>query len=309
MAVTSVIENYEKDLNDTTSERTTSRQFIVTFNNSDNPLQRNILALKARDPNTGLTIPQRGYHHPYDHGMFVIKINVKQSNIEGAFRCIVTCEYSSIINPHKKTVDPLKEKPQVSWTFVTSDEPIDMALARIEPTYAKNVPITNSAEESFDPPITEERSDLVLHYVRNEKHFYAERARKYIGAVNSDRFLGFGPGRAKLAVWEADKIYDDDYGDYYRVTYEIHFREFEHNGKEYGWVRRILDQGFREYITDPIGPWCYREIEDDAGNKISEPAKLDGRGRLLTGNTKNKGVFLIFETKEKKSFSVLDIDI
>ncbi|MGA1979455.1 MAG: hypothetical protein ABSG99_02665 [Sedimentisphaerales bacterium] len=313
MAIKSVIESWEnRTVKETATERTTIRTFTVEFDTNDNPIARPILALKARDPQTGLAVPPYGAQHPFDGYMFVINREVKPA--EGAFVYEVTCNYSNDPAGTEQTQDPLIRKPEISWTFVTSDEPIDRALARIEPGTRKiDVPILTSAGEAFDPPPTDEMHDLVLRYVRNVRVFDQLQASRYKGSVNSDMFLGFGPGHAKCAVFDGDKIYDDKYGEYYKKTYEIHFRVVVINGKKYGWVKRTLDQGYWELSdeTDEEGNHKYRRALDLDGNPLSGSVPLNGNGKFLFPSEIAAGnvVYLVFETRPKLPFSALNIKV
>ena len=291
-------------LSATETERKTDRIFVVEFDNDDNPLARRVLAQNARCPVTGLTVPAYNSKYPYDEGLILIDKQVSQNEKDGPCICIVRCSYLSLA--YKKTgQDPLKEKPQISWTFATTDEPIDRDI--------KGKAILNSAYESFDPPITQAKHDLVLRYVRNEKRFDPIEALKYLGKTNSNMFLGAPQNTVKCESWEGEKIYNEAYGDYFRVTREFHFRLDEINGKRWGWVRRILDQGCRELIGFlSTGEPDYQNILDHQGDTVTQPVPLDGNGMQLhpkDGEWPPAAVFLEFDTYENISFSPLNIRI
>jgi hypothetical protein len=309
MAIKSITESWEGRKSwETADEITALRIFTVEFDEKDDPLARPLLALNATTPE--LSIPQYGNQHPYNRDLFVIGKDVKAK--EGAFVYEVTCNYSTLYIETEKQKNPLNQKPEISWTFATSNEPIDMAIAMIEPKQVPNVPILNSALEPFDPPITEDQHDLVLRYVRNERTFYPMTALQYKGSVNADMFLGAPPGTVMCTVFDGDKIYDDRWGNYYRITYEFQFRLKEVNGKKYGWLRRILDQGYRELTYAAVGDEPeWENIVDKNGNQVSQPVPLDGTGleQKYKGVYPPPGIYLVFQTREKIPFSPLNIKV
>lgn len=302
MAVIDITESWaEREVNETYDSRTAVRTFTVKFDNNDNPIARPILALTARDPATGLTIPQLGHQHPYDRFLYVKNRKVK--TYEGAFVYEVTCDYSTISTERReKTPDPLKQKPGIRWTFVTNEERIDRDI--------KGVAITNSAKQSFDPPITKPIHDLALQYDRNDRYFSPTRALKYKGKVNSDTFLGAPPGTVMCTIFDADKVYDEENGDYYHVTFEFQFRLEEVLGKRYGWLRRILDEGYYEESDtekNEDGTPKLIPIKDDNSQHVVVPVKLDGNGGILKVGADD--FFKTFELYDKISFSDLGIRI
>ncbi len=300
MAIKKVTENWQKrTVEETAGERIAVRLFDVDFDNRDKPEARPILALNA--VTSECSVPQQGAQHPFDRGMYLARKSVETA--EGAFRYQVTCSYSTLTLGELE--NPLREKPQIHWTFVTTDEPVDKDI--------NGKAILNSALEPFDPPITKPVHDLALQYTRNERRYNQMTALKYKGKINSNTFLDAPPGTVMCTVFDADKIYDEKYGDYYRVTYEFQFRLEEVGGKKWGWRRRILDAGFRELveIADTTGEPHWENIKDEDGNPVSQPVPLDGDGMKLhpTGKWPPDGYFLEFELHEKVSFSPLNIKV
>lgn len=303
MAIINIKESWERTAGISESERNTDRIFTVYFDEGDNPLIRPLLAQIATSPT--LSIPQYGSQHPSASGLFMTKITTKAT---GPLIYEVTCNYSTIQassggGQDKTTEDPLKQRPKIRWTFAVNNEPIDRDI------YGKA--ITNSSFESFDPPMMEEKNDLVMQYGRNEKSYNALQAWMYKGAINSDNFLVFTPGIAKCTNYEGDLIYDDKWGNYFAVNYEFQFRFDEIDGRQTGWKRRRLDEGYRCFLgldvdKKPIFAAC---VNDD-DTPVSQPVLLDGYGDyLLNQGNGAKGVFLEFETFRKLPFSVLRIRI
>ncbi len=300
MAIKQVTENWEdRTVTDTESGKQAVRTFTVDFDELNNPAARPVLALRHA------FIPKRGSMFPYDRAMFVDSRTVAPG--EGPLVFKVTCNYITkttgiSVSGSSGASGPLSQKPEISWTFATSEEPIDRDI--------NGKPILNSAQESFDPPISQSKDDLVLRYVRNERFFNPRFAMRFKGAVNSSTFLGVSPGLVKCTVFDGDKVYDNEFSDYFVVTYEFQFRLGMVAGKQYGWLRRILDQGFRELLgKNEDGTPIWENIKDNAGNPLSEPALLNGSGRELALQTPPKGHFLKFQTHHKQPFSALNIRI
>lgn len=311
MSVISVIEDW-KGLTSRTDAtgRTAPRTFDIVFDSHDDPIARPILAKTARDPDTKISIPPRGTRHPHDRGMYVQTIFAEPK--EGPFHFKVTCIYStkSSSGGGQGAENPLKKKPEIEWDFNVTSERIDRAIALVKTNGGRveNIAITNSAGQSFDPPISDDIYDLALRYARNERNFDPIKAVEYIDHVNSNTFLKAPPGMVKCTVFKGTKVYDDEFGDYYAVFYEFQFRLQKVKGKRYGWLRRILDEGYyKEDGTNNDGTPKLVPIKDDDVNPVTVPVKLDGSGGIKKSSADD--VFLTYETKPSVSFSPLNIEI
>lgn len=263
------------------------RIYTVLFDNTDDPAKRPLLARNATDGTT--TVPYRHQVHPYNAWLYVKNKHVET---KGPFLYEVTVYYESFTDPSSSEpapISPLLQPPEVSWTFVTSNEPIDRDI------YGN--PITNSAKESFDPPITRDFDDLVLRVVRNELEFNALQAAAYKGAVNSDVFLGFAAGVVRCVLYNGVKQYAASLV-YWKVTYEFHIRWD-------GWARRIRDEGYRALNAAQDG---YEEIVDENGLKVSQPWPLYNGTKLSAAQVKaGTAYFLTFHIYPQKPFFILGL--
>lgn len=308
MGAISVTENWqERTVRVGSSGRTAMRVFEVIFDRTDEPVARPILALTAQDPDTKLSIPQRGSQHPFDSNMYVRDISVEP--FEGPLSFRVTCSYSSLgTGGSQGAGSPLEAEPEVRWGFAVTSEQCDRAIARVESGgRIENIAITNSANQSFDPPISKDIFDLTLRFVRNEENFNPADALNYIGHVNSGTFFGAEAGMVMCTAIEAEKIYDDEFGDYYRVTYEFQFRLEEVLGKKYGWLRRILDEGQYEKVGENAdGTDQYEPVRDEDSQAMVVPIKLDGDGGIKKADVED--VFLVYQLYPEADFSSLNIE-
>lgn len=259
MAITKVTEDFHgwgaTDAIDANGTLTGSapRWFNVDFDTGDVGANRPLLA-KADS-----RIPQLGEAHPFDPWIFVVdravSVNAKSPL---AFR--VTVNYAEIENP-------LEQPTIIEWLSASVIENVDIAT--------NGDPIRNSSDELFDPPHTEEFDDLLLRGVYNVAVFNPIGAANYKGAINTDFFLGFNPGQAKVITYVSREIRAITGNFYVEVTVEIQFRQT-------GWKRKFVDEGYRiKTGVDSDGKPTYEEIKDDDGNPITEPVFLDGSGAKL----------------------------
>lgn len=287
----------------------TSCAFDVEFDDADAPASRPLLACLANDGTTG--VPRIYEAHPYDPWLFVKSQNVL---VVGPVHFRVILDYDCTLDINTQApISPLLQPPEVSWSFAGSNVQID--------TDVDGYPITNSAGESFDPPITKDHSDLVLRYSRNEPTFDKIVAADYKDAVNSDTFMGFGKSHVKCTIFEASQMRAATLM-YYRVRYEFRIRYDEVKTRDtagdiqtrvFGWAKRVRDEGFREWTgMNEDGSPKYREITDENGQKISQPQLLDGSGfKLSDASIKNPPLpelcFFKFVVNKERPFSALNI--
>jgi len=211
-----------------TEGATAPRIFTVKFDEADPPIQRPFLAENASG------IPALNSAHPHKPWLHV-KNKVAESI--GPFDYEVTVNYSTQSTTGDQegetfdpTANPLEAPWEVEWGFATANEPINTDIT--------GKPILNSAEESPDPSVTRDISDLVLRIRRNESAFNPLQASNYKDAINSDWFWGFAPGLVRCTQYNARIVKRGNLW-YWQVQYEFQMRRI-------GWKLRIVDEGFRE---------------------------------------------------------------
>lgn len=291
MAVTEVKEDWRGlEAESGTDGASVPRTFTVQFDTDDDPEKRPILAITADDGTT--KIPKLYETHSQKPWLFV---NNHRVDPLGPFDFRVTAYYTNRYargseDKFDPTQHPLDQPWEVEWGFVTANEPIDRDI--------NGEPITNSAGQSFDPPITRDVDDLVLKITRNKAAYDPIVASDYKGSVNSDTFWGFTPGLVKCTRFNARSARQADLW-YWIVTYEFQMRKD-------GWKRRILDEGYAEKTgTDSDGKPTHKENKDDDNVNLSEPILLDGSGEKKKDT--DPAVFLEFELYPSLPFSVLGL--
>jgi hypothetical protein len=289
MAVTRVFEDWkalavDTEVNLDGASGSMVRRFGVEFNTADATASRPILALTASSG--GVSIPDYWDAHPASSDYFVRKKTVAPG--DGPFMWYVTVGYEYIENP-------LLQPYSVQFIPQGTQEAIDKAFDPVAQTFTKE--LANSSKEPFDPPIQEEFFDFSILITRNEANFNITYANAYLNTVNSDTFMffarngvgyQFAAGKARCKSIQAS---EQRHGAawYWQVQYEFIVRQD-------GWLRRVLDQGFRELDGSD-----YVQIADTEGNPVTQPVKLNGSGVKLAASA--DPVFLEFQTKKTINFS------
>ena len=127
-------------------------------------------------------------------------------------------------------------------------------------------------------------------------------AYQYKGATNSDVFLGFDPGKVLCSVIDADVAKTHNMT-YYKIVYEFIIRWD-------GWKLKLVDKGFREKDGENAdGTPAYVPIKNKDGTISSQPAMLDGSGKLLTEAEIQSGQLSVLEFVIHRSlpFSALNL--
>jgi len=255
--------------------------YILSFDTADTPGSRPYIARDYVTAVGGVRVPALWESHPYDPYIYVRNKTVKMWN--GPLHWAVTVEYQYLQNP-------LLEPYVAEWFFSTSNEPIDRDRL--------DAPITNSADEPFDPPIQEEAHDLILRITRNEASYSPLVAMEYKKSINNDTFLWFPPKTVKTTVFEGRRIRVANLY-FVKVNYEFQVRlDTDKDDNVIGWKRRLRDQGLR---TKTAGK--YSLIVGEDGNPVTSPVPLDGLGQVLAAG--NPAVFLTYETKQLLNYTPL----
>ncbi len=236
------------------------RFFVVTFDEADDPYLRPILALSdGRVPQIGQPLP--GY--PW---IYVLDRRAAVAN-KSAFVYRVTIQYSEI-------KDPTAEPARIEWFSARTMKPVYVG----RDDDGETVALLTSSDEPFDPPPMNECDDLVLRATYSTETFDPVVAHNFKNAINNRPIwirgypTPFPAGASKVMVYTAreNRAIADAF--YFDVQVEIHFRKT-------GWKRRFPDLGFRTKESIDDGVQTYKNITDTAGNEITEPVMLDGRGQ------------------------------
>lgn len=272
-------------------EKTVTRTFrVIVSGPQDDPI----------DSEVAPSIPILGEVHPLDTSRRVSSISVAV-NGDGSQHIVTVAYNSSTASGGGTSSDnPMDEPPSISWEQNTNTEPIY--------TLADGTAITNSAGQTFDPPITDEFTDPVLVVTQNLSNYSPGVAYQYANAVNSDFFYG-PPGVAKLVSRTGSKEFRNDIK-FWRVTTRIEFRDLIASGEwqgESAWGKLIVDEGMMQ-LDNTIAPPALplKRILDSTGREVTSPVPLNGFGLPL--NALTSSIKLVYVPPRKvKSFNALGL--
>ena len=294
MAVLSVKEDWrELGADFGKEEASTTRKFTVLFDTGDNPVDRPGIAALASG------IPHIWETHPNSPWLFVSSIRTKAI---GPLFYGVIVSYSTLPllrreSNYDPTAGPLDQPWEVEWGSCVSNEQIDRDI--------NGNPLTNSAKELFDPPLSRDKRDLILKIQRNEASYNPLLASSYFDAINSDIFLEvFGPEQVKCNDWVGKRARSASLF-YWVVNYEFQMRADT-------WKQRVLDAGYREWnLTASPAKYIPITITDDETGKqvaVREPWPLMECGVAFPEQHVYDGGALHwceFDIYQKKLFSIL----
>lgn len=260
----------------------------------------NVGSLQVR---TASGIPQPGafYHNglpegdpdfEYDRGSFAESVEAScNADVDsGGIEWIVTVNYGPY-DAGQFGADPSLWPIKVSFGGERTEKVISKDKA--------GNPITNSAGDPFDPPITIDDSRSTMTVTRNElvSNFDLETAELYRDKINNAAWNGFELNTVKCGIITTSEPQYDSNAQvyYYTVTYP-----FTIDRK--GWIKEILDSGCNELDAYDVPKPIMNQ-----GQQVSDPVPLDGTGhRLAVGADPS---FILIEAYETVDFSGLNIDL
>jgi hypothetical protein len=155
---------------------------------------------------------------------------------------MVICDYSGEVSPSDNNGSPVETVVKVTWNATVTDEAIDEDWNG-SPIVTKNgEPIEGLTEKLADDVVTIERNFLTVNR-------YALRA--YRRAVNSDVFLDWPPGTARIIDDEATATFINGIAEYWTVRMSIQFREPFNTTPQRSWWKRVRHEGY--YVRDTAG--------------------------------------------------------
>lgn len=217
---------------------------------------------------------------------------------------IATFDYSgelSAIDGENKE-NPLFAPPRIDWDDVESEEEID------EDWDGNPIQTVNGEPmEGIKTPIP----DQTVTIRRNMLLFNSYVQARYRRAVNSDSFLGWPPGTARLIKFSASNVTTKDQA-YWEITAQIQFRYPYRTVPERAWYARARHEGYYERIdlTGPgLGSRIVRAVD---GNKepVTKPVLLDANGYRIPASEPGQAVtayWLEFKRFDSLPFNALGL--
>jgi hypothetical protein len=93
--------------------------------------------------------------------------------------------------------------------------------------------------------LTHTISDFTLSIDKNYASVNLPSILEYLHSVNSDTFYGFAPGTVRLTGFNADEVYAEASGGYFKVIASFQMRYPYRTTAEKAWFKRELHQGYQ----------------------------------------------------------------
>lgn len=213
-------------------------------------------------------IPAAGSSYP---GFpFVIAESAAIESVSPVFS-IVTVRYAGQVGPGgpNNEPSPLFAPPKIDWDDVETEE-------EVEEDWNGNAIRTKNGEQykGLKRPF----ADQVVTIRRNFAVFNPYIQARYRQAVNSDTFLGWPPGTARLTKFSASNVIDRNLG-YWEVTASVQFRYPYKTTPDKAWYKRVIHEGLWERVgTAPNERIRIAQVE---GKDVTRPVLLDAEGRRV----------------------------
>ena len=204
---------------------------------------------------------------------------------------IVAYTASGKFGPQGPDDNPLNTPPKIDWTDVETDEPIDVDFDGKAICTFNGEPIEG---------VTTKIADQVVTIQRNYASFSPYATAAYRRSVNSDAFLGYPAGTAKMIRFSAKEVRGKGLPAYWDVTASIQFRLPYQTTASKAWYARVLHQGF--YIKD--GSNIVRAL-DSNGEPVVKPVLLTDGGLRQTNPA--SATFLEFKRYDALPYNALGL--
>lgn len=214
-------------------------------------------------------IPAAG--SPFPGFPFVVAESAAIETVSPIFS-IVNIKYRGEIGPGGpvNAPGPLFAPPKIDWDDVETEEDIEEDWLG-NPIRTKNGEQYKGLKRPF--------ADQVVTIRRNFAIFNPYIQARYRQAVNSDTFLGWPPGTARLIKFSASNVIDAVLG-YWEVTASVQFRYPYKTTPDKAWYKRVVHEGLLERVgTAPNER--FRTAQDDDGKDLTRPVLLDANGRRV----------------------------
>lgn len=190
---------------------------------------------------------------------------------------IVTVDYTGELGPGDSNNEnnPLFAPPRIDWDDVESEQEIDEDFDGNPIQTINGEPIEGVKALIPDQTVSIKRNMLLFNpYVQA----------RYRRAVNSDIFLGWPPGTAKLMKLSASNV-PNDQGGYWEVSAQIQFRYPYRTTPEKAWYSRVRHEGYYERV-ELSGPGAGTKVVravDANKEPVTKPVLLDESGFRIPG--------------------------
>lgn len=253
------------------------------------------VTLAANDPiETSLSavgLPFIGDIYPGTAAVFCVRRTPQRVS---PIMVIITCDFKGESSPSTFGGDPVPTEVRVTWSTATTDEAIDQDWNGQPIVTNNNEPISGLTEKLSDDVVTIERKFLTVNR-------YA--VRQYRRATNSDTFLSWPPGTARIVSDNSKAVFVNGVVSYWDVSVSIQFREPFLTTPEQAWYKRVRHEGLLVRAAPEEEP----KIGWDTGSTtpITKPVLLKEDGTRETDP--ENAHWLFFQTLGSLPFNALGL--
>jgi hypothetical protein len=259
-----------------------TRAFTITISATD-PLEIAYLSIG---------LPLVGDLYP---GTFIVICRDIQLQRVSPIMVIATCNYEGEIGPGDETSSPIDTGYSIKWGVSTTDEEIDEDWNGNPIVTKNNEPIYGITEKLTDDVVTIQRNFLSIDR-------YALRA--YRRSVNSDTFLGWPPGAARIIDDSQEAVFHNGVIKYWKVLAVIQFREPFRTTAEKAWHKRVRHEGV--WVRDTAGGPVRQGWDDTTKQPTSKPIQLREDGTAYPKDS-TEAFWLEFQTLGSLPFNALGL--
>ena len=237
-------------------------------------------------------IPAAG--SPFPGFPFVVAESAAIETVSPIFS-IVNVKYRGEIGPGGPVAEPspLFAPPKIDWDDVETEEEVEEDWDGF-PLRTRN----GEQYKGFRRPI----ADQTVTVRRNFALFNPYVQARYRQSVNSDTFLGWPPGTARIVKFSASNVIDRTLG-YWEVTCTVQFRYPYKTIPKHAWYKRVIHEG----LWERVGTGANQRIRlaQVEGKDVTKPVLLDEFGyRLPEGAL---AYFLEFKIFDDLPFNALGL--
>jgi len=230
---------------------------------------------------------------PYPGTFFVICRNLSPQRVS-PIMAIVTASYSGEIGPTDASSSPVDNVAVISWRNATTDEAIDQDWNGKAIVTKNNEPIDGVTERIADQVATIERNFVSIN-------MYAIRA--YLKSSNSDTFLGWPAGTARLMEYSASNQITDGAAGFWKVSATVQFREPYNTTADKAWYKRLRHEGY--LVRDTAGDEPHIAWDEKTKTPVTKPILLKADGTRETDP--DNAHWLEFQTVDSLPYSALGL--
>lgn len=219
----------------------------------------------------------------YDQNFIAVFADAAKPQRQSPTYWIVTVDYNGEVafasgsNQDNSVRSPIFAPAVVDWDDVEIEMEVDEDFDG-KPILTANGESIHGVKRLF--------ADQTATIKKNMISFSPYIQARYRQSVNSDIFLGWPPGTAKLRKLRANGVASPDVpgGGYYQVVAEIQFRYPYKTTPEKAWYARIRHEGFYKRVKpDPQDPFIGNLANTviratKAGESVTKPVLLDIAG-------------------------------